>query len=156
MTMRLRPLLAGAALVAVFAAGPVVAVADEVAIVVNRIVYPGQTIDPDAIEEVAYRPAKPVTSPIATLAEEVAGKVARRTLLPGKLILVSSLREPFLVEAGAPVAVLFVHGGLTIAATAMPLEPGALGDMVKLRNMDSGKVFTGIVMADGTVRVGAS
>jgi flagella basal body P-ring formation protein FlgA len=36
------------------------------------------------------------------------------------------------------------------------LEPGSAGDVIKVRNMDSGRVFSGIVMADGTIRVGAS
>ncbi|MDP3897962.1 MAG: flagellar basal body P-ring formation chaperone FlgA [Mesorhizobium sp.] len=149
-------LVAAAVLAAGVLAGAAPASAEGVVIVVNRIIYPGETIGPDAIEEVAFAPAKPLTSPVATLAEDVEGKVARRTLLPGKLIPVSSLREPFLVQAGSPVAVLFVQGGLTIAATAVPLEPGAIGAVVKLRNIDSGKVFSGIVMADGTVRVGAT
>ena len=45
---------------------------------------------------------------------------------------------------------------MVISITAVPLEPGAAGDVVKLRNVDSGRIFSGIVMADGTVRVGAS
>jgi len=36
------------------------------------------------------------------------------------------------------------------------LQPGAAGDFVRVRNIDSGKVFSGTVMADGTIRVGAS
>ena len=48
----------------------------------------------------------------------------------------------------------FVHGALSITATVVPLEPGAVGDMVRLRNPDSGKVLTGIVLADGSVRLG--
>jgi flagella basal body P-ring formation protein FlgA len=36
------------------------------------------------------------------------------------------------------------------------LQPGAAGDLVKVRNVDSGKIFSGTVMADGTIRVGAS
>ena len=38
----------------------------------------------------------------------------------------------------------------------VPLQPGSAGDLVKVRNLDSGAVFTGTVMADGTIRVGAS
>ena len=150
----LRILLPALALASLAGLAP--AAAEGTVVVVTRIVYPGETINLDSIEEVAFTATKLPTSPIAVLPEEVEGKVARRTLLPGKLIPVSSLREPFLVQAGAPVSVLFIEGGLMIAATAVPLEPGALGDLVKLRNMDSGKIFTGIVMRDGTVRVGAS
>ena len=51
---------------------------------------------------------------------------------------------------------LYTEGNLVITATAVTLEPGSTGDIVKVRNMDSGRVFSGIVMADGTIRVGAS
>jgi len=36
------------------------------------------------------------------------------------------------------------------------LQPGAAGDLVKVRNIDSGKIFSGTVMADGSIRVSAS
>ena len=54
------------------------------------------------------------------------------------------------MEAGELVTAMFVHGGLTITAQAVPLEPGALGDMVRMRNPDSGKVFSGVVLAAST------
>jgi len=152
MRSRLRPYLAGLAL-ATAVAGSVPAWADDVA-VVNRVVYPGETIGAETIQLVPFKPTKAVMSPVATVAEDIEGKVARRTLLPGKLIPLSSLREPYIVEAGSPVTVMFVQGGLVIAATAVPLHPGGIGDIVKLRNIDSGKVFAGVALADGTVRVG--
>jgi flagella basal body P-ring formation protein FlgA len=141
-----------ACVIAVSALAP--ATAGEVAVVVNRIVYPGEMIGADTVEEVALRNTRRTSAPIVQALEQAEGKVAKRTLLPGKLIPLTSLREAYVIEAGEPVTVNLMHGGLTISATAIPLQPGALGDMVRLRNADSGKVFTGIVMADGTVRVG--
>ena len=90
------------------------------------------------------------------LPEDLDGKVARRTLLPGRYIPSNSLREAWLVEQGAAVQVTFIAGALVISATAVTLEPGAAGDLVKVRNLDSGKVFSGTVMADGSIRVGAT
>ena len=52
--------------------------------------------------------------------------------------------------------VMFVSGPLTISATAVTLQSGAAGDFVRVRNVDSGKTFSGTVMADGSIRVGAS
>ncbi len=37
-----------------------------------------------------------------------------------------------------------------------PPQAGAAGELIRVRNLDSGSVFTGVVMADGTVRVSAS
>lgn len=149
---RIATILAGAAAAILWL--PAVAPAADMAVVATRIVYPGETVSADALNQVALRPNTRVTSPFVQEIGEADGKVAKRTILPGKLIPLSSLREPYLVEAGQAVTVIFQQDGLTIQATAVPLQPGSLGDVLRLRNADSGKVFTGIVMANGTIRVG--
>ncbi len=150
--------IAGRLAIIVLALSAVVfpAQAEDVAVVTNRVIYPGETIGLDMLREVPVRNGKRDLSAVATLVEQVEGKVARRTLLPGRFIAVNSVRDAYLVEQGAAVQVMFVHGGLTISATAVTLQPGAAGDVVKVRNIDSGNVFTGTVMIDGTIRVGAT
>lgn len=132
------------------------ALAEDVAVVTNRVVYPGETIGADALREVPVKNGKRDLSAVVTFVEQVEGKIARRTLLPGRFIAVNSVRDAYLIEQGAAVQVMFVHGGLTISATAVTLQAGSAGDVVKVRNMDSGSVFTGTVMADGSIRVGAT
>jgi flagella basal body P-ring formation protein FlgA len=132
------------------------AVAQEIAVVTNRVVYPGETIGLDVLREVPVTNRNRDLSTVATVVEQVDGKVARRTLLPGRFIAVNAVRDAYLVEQGAAVQVMFVHGGLTISASAVTLQPGSAGDVVKVRNIDSGNTFTGTVMADGTIRVGAT
>ena len=152
--LRIVPPLAGFALGV--AAWALPAAAQDMAVVSNRVIYPGQTIEASALEEVALRKPPRNSAAYAVAVEDLEGKVARRTLLPGRLVPLSSVREAYLVERGASVQVVFTAGALTISATAVTLEPGSAGDMVKLRNLDSGKVISGVVMADGTVRVSAS
>ena len=130
------------------------AAGQELAVVPTRVIYPGQAVTADALREIALR--TPARGAIVRASEEIEGKVARRTLLPGRLIPEGSVRDPYLVETGSPVTVMFVHGGLTISTLAVPLQPGAAGDLIKLRNVDSGAVFSGVVLDDGTVRVGAT
>ena len=36
---------------------------------------------------------------------------------------------------------------------AMPLQNGGIGDMVTLRNPDSGTIIKGMVASDGTIRL---
>ncbi|MEO9613228.1 MAG: flagellar basal body P-ring formation chaperone FlgA [Nitratireductor sp.] len=151
--LRIPTLVLGAALMLAAFAGT--AVAQEMAVVAKRVIYPGETVDAGALTEVKLRRSNRILTSIAQYADQVTGKVAKRTLLPGKLIPINALREAYMVEAGAPVAVSYVHGGLQISTIGIPLQPGAIGDMVKVRNADSGAVFTGIVMADGSIRVGA-
>ncbi len=40
-------------------------------------------------------------------------------------------------------------------STAVPMESGSAGDRVRVRNVDSGVIFDGTVLADGTIQVGA-
>lgn len=131
-----------------------VAPAADVVLVPSRTIYPGETVSISALREVVLKPGKRIPDAVAFRPEELDGKVARRTLLPNRYIPVNSLREAYLVEQGAPVQVLFESGALQISATAICLQSGSAGDVVKVRNIDSGKVFSGIVTGDGTVRVG--
>jgi flagella basal body P-ring formation protein FlgA len=137
-------------------AGSVPARAQEVVLIPNRVIYPGETIDLAALKEVTLKPGRVVPPAVAFRTPELDGKVAKRTLLPGRYIPATAVREAWLVEQGASVQVMFVSGALTISATAVTLQSGAAGDFVKVRNIDSGKVFSGTVMADGSIRVGAS
>ncbi|HEX7075273.1 MAG TPA: flagellar basal body P-ring formation chaperone FlgA [Hyphomicrobiaceae bacterium] len=130
--------------------------AQEMAVVSTRVIYPGQTIQADALKDIVLKRPPRGISAIVRSSDEIVGKVARRTLLPGRLIPEGSVREPYLVETGSPVTVIFRSGALSISLIAVPLESGAAGDVVKLRNMDSGAVFSGVVLSDGTVRVGTT
>ena len=130
--------------------------ASEVVLIPNRVIYPGETIALGALKEVTLVPGKRKPDAVATRAEELDGRIAKRTLLPGHYIPVNAIRDPWVVEQGAPVQVIFAAGPLTISASAVTLEPGSAGDLVKVRNVDSGKIFSGTVMADGTIRIGAS
>ncbi|OJU47485.1 MAG: flagella basal body P-ring formation protein FlgA [Mesorhizobium sp. 61-13] len=145
----------GAILALALLAGSAAAFAQEVVLIPNRVIYPGETIAPEALRQVTLVPGKHSPDAVATKLDQLDGKVAKRTLLPGRYITINSIRDAWLVEQGAAVQVYFLAGGLTISATAVTLQSGSAGDMVKVRNIDSGKVFSGTVMADGTIRVGA-
>ncbi|MCX7303212.1 MAG: flagellar basal body P-ring formation chaperone FlgA [Hyphomicrobiales bacterium] len=143
-------------LVLVLVAGGATARAQEVVLIPNRVIYPGETVDLAALREVTLKPGKVVPPAVAIRATDIEGKVAKRTLLPGRYIPTGSLREAWLVEQGAAVQVTYVSGVLTISASAVTLQSGAAGDLVRVRNIDSGKVLSGVVMADGSIRVGDS
>jgi flagella basal body P-ring formation protein FlgA len=130
------------------------ALAADIVLVPSRTIYAGETLSASALREVVLKPGKRIPDAVAFRIEDLDGKVARRTLLPSRYIPVNSLREAYLVEQGAPVQVVYEAGSLQISATAICLQSGSAGDLVKVRNMDSGKVFSGVVANDGTVRVG--
>lgn len=122
------------------------------AVVPKRTIYPGEQIDSSQLEEVE------VTNPnIAPgYVEEIAavdGLVTKKTLLVGRIILASALREPYAVSRGKSVQLVFQSGPLTIRASGMPLEDASVGDLIKIRNMDSGVIVSGTVMGDHSVHV---
>jgi flagella basal body P-ring formation protein FlgA len=129
--------------------------AGERVLVPARVIYPGETITGAALKELELLQGRVPPADAATRIETLDGKVARRTLLPGRYINAAALRQPFLVDKGAAVVLTFTAGGLSISASAVSLEAGSPGDMVKVRNVDSGKVVSGTVMDDGTVQVSA-
>jgi flagella basal body P-ring formation protein FlgA len=117
-------------------------------------IYPGDVIGDSLLVDKTFslRPGQD-NLPVHKSRDELIGKVAKRTLLPGKPIPLNSTREVETVRQGKPVAIVFQAGGLTITGQAIPLQSGRAGDLLSLRNMDSGATIKGIVQADGTVRV---
>lgn len=128
------------------------ALAEPVAVIPTQIIYPGDTVHAQLLKTVEVT-NKRIRRDYASSLDQVAGMVARRTLLPGRVIPVSSVREPYVVERGATVTMVYSQGGLTITAPGSPLKPGSVGDFVRIRNLNTGVMVSGTVMADGTVRV---
>ena len=151
----IRRIIARPAIAALLAASCVApAVSAETVLVPSRVIYPGETVEADALKQVVLAEGKVAPDNVVVVLDALEGKVAKRTLLPGRYVQANALREAYVVEKGVPVEMVFVSGALSISATAVTLEPGAAGDLVKVRNVDSGKVVSGVVMADGTVRIG--
>ena len=124
------------------------------AVVPTTIIYPGDTISSAQLQEVE------VTNPnlagdYAKSISQVEGLVSKRTLLPGRTISISALREPYTVTRGSNIRLVFQLGQMTISAAGSPLEDGATGQLIRARNMDSGVIVSGTVLADGTVHVRA-
>ena len=154
---RQKGLRALAAVVAVMAAlvAPCVALATTLDLPVPRTtIYPGDVISADRLAERAFLAHTVTRSSVFDSRESLIGKVARRTLLPGQPVPVNAIRDPYLVNLGKSSLVMFEAEGLTITMHAIALQNGAAGDVVTLRNPDSGVVIQGLVDRDGTVRLG--
>jgi flagella basal body P-ring formation protein FlgA len=117
-------------------------------------IYPGDPIEPELLIDRTFSAGLIGNMAVIDNRDRLAGKVARRTLLPGYPIPVNSVEEPDVIAAGIPVRVVFQNGGLTITALASPLQAGGVGDLISVRNVESGLTLHGVVQADGTVRVG--
>lgn len=115
-------------------------------------IYPGDVIASELLTLKNFS-MRADAGPVVQTAEAMIGKVARRTLVAGKPVPLNYVRDRELVQKGKPVRVVFTAGGLTISSVAVPLQAGGVGDVLSLRNTDSGTVIKGVVEADGTIRV---
>ena len=127
--------------------------ADSVLIPTPRIViYPGDLIQSDMLDDIAADPTGP-GGPFILNRVELMGKVSRRTLLPGRAIPAQAIDSPRAVRNGSVVKMIYRDGGLVIETTGMALQDGAVGERIRVRNVDSGVSVDGRVQADGTIMV---
>jgi flagellar basal body P-ring formation protein FlgA len=155
MTHLTRRTLALLALLAIPMLAPTPALAQELLLPVPSVtIYPNEEINDEHITERAFIAATVTRGSVQEDRGQVIGKVAKRTLLKGQPVPVNALREPYLVLSGKPATVVFEEGGLSITSQATALQSGSVGDVVALRNIESGLAIRGVVAKDGTVRVG--
>jgi flagella basal body P-ring formation protein FlgA len=152
MLAKLDPLALSFALLALLQFGAPAAAEDMRAPSPKRIIYPGQTIQEDMLVETPLAKSR-YDGPVALAPEDAVGMTATRTLLPGLSIPLSALTPPRLVRAGSPVKMIYVDGGLTITATGAALQDGVVGQVVNVRNEDSGVTVSGRVRSDGAIVV---
>lgn len=123
-----------------------------VALVPTKTIYPGEVLTGAHVEAVE------VTNPnlsggYASEVHQIDGLIAKQTLLAGRTIPLAALRVPAAVIRGTNVRLVFTIGNLTLSASGAPLTDGAVGDVVRARNLDSGVIVSGTVMRDGTIQV---
>jgi flagella basal body P-ring formation protein FlgA len=119
----------------------------------NQVIYPGDVIRDSMLTDVSVYDIPNNDGTLLDNRAALLGKVAKRTLLPGRGITALSVANPKAVKEGANVKLIYNDGGLSIVTTAMALEGGSVGDPIKVRNADSGVTLSGVIQPDGTVSV---
>ena len=87
-------------------------------------------------------------------ASEVIGMVASRNIQPQDVIKASYIKMPYLVRRKEMVKVSLKAGALNIQTTGIAAENGCLGEYIKIKNLESKKVFFGKVIGIREVGVG--
>lgn len=116
-----------------------------------QVIYPGDKITNAMLED--SQDAGAPQPNILSDRGDIVGKVARRTLLPGRPIAAIAVEEARAVSMGALVSLVYQADGLSIVTTGQALQNGYAGQLVQARNLDSGIVVTGIVQPDGSIRL---
>jgi flagella basal body P-ring formation protein FlgA len=118
-----------------------------------QVIYPGDKISVGMLVDSEDQPQGAPPPNMLLDRADIVGKVARRTLLPGRPIPAFAVEEPRAVSTGAQVQLIYQQEGLSIVTTAQALQNGYVGQMVQVRNLDSGLVVSGSVQPDGSIRV---
>lgn len=141
-------------LAALLATGAAAAQAQENFPVARVTIYPGDAITEQMLDERSGAVAPETQGFYMRTREGLIGKVARRTLLPGQPIPLIAVDNPRLVAVGAQVKIVYAEGGLHIVTYGIAQQAGGVGDVIRIRNQDSGLSISGRVQSDGSVRVG--
>lgn len=117
-------------------------------------IYAGDTINESMLKDRTFPENYRYRTAVIESPRVLAGKMARRTLVPGEPIPMNAVDDPKLVTRGVQAQIVFEEGGLSIMGTGIPLQSGALGETIQVKNADSGRIITGRVQSDGRIRIG--
>ncbi len=120
----------------------------------KAVIYPGDVIRDDMLADSPEGGVRDGGGPFVEDRALVVGKMARLTLLPGHAIPYEAVSNRKVVANGAEVKLVYAEGGLFIMTEGAALQDGAIGDVVRVRNSDSGVTVSGAVQPDGSVKVG--
>lgn len=117
------------------------------------VVYPGQSVLDRGVVQTRFRVPGESLSAYVVERGMLEGRVAVRTLLPGRPIMMADLKSPDIIRAGVPTRIVYREPGLTISGVGTPLAAAGVGQQIRVRNVDSGVTITGIVAEDGSIEI---
>ncbi len=120
----------------------------------KAVIYPGDIIRDQMLADIPGGGTRDGGGPYVEDRSFVLGKTARVTLLPGHAIPFAGVSNRKLVANGTEVKLVYAEGGLLIVTSGAALQDGSIGDVVRVRNTDSGVTVSGAVQPDGSVKVG--
>ena len=81
----------------------------------------------------------------------IVGQETRRALTVGTVLTKNMLGKPQLVKSGDNVTIVSIAGAVMVKATGQALQGGSAGDVIRVRNLASGKVILARVQDENTV-----
>ena len=88
-----------------------------------------------------------------TRLEDVLGKNAAYVLRMNAIVTAAMVKRPRVVRRGGGVTMFLETRGLRVAARGQALQPGSVGDVIRVKNASSGKIIEGQIIDAHTVRV---
>ncbi|MFH1675887.1 MAG: flagellar basal body P-ring formation chaperone FlgA [bacterium] len=85
--------------------------------------------------------------------DEIVGLVASQNIQEGKILQKNLVEMPILVSRGDKVTVIIAFGDVAITLTGTAIDSGSLGDEIRIRNPDSGKIITATVTGESKAEI---
>ena len=83
--------------------------------------------------------------------DDVVGKAAKRRIRGGQTLTPALLALPLAVKRGQPVKIIASHDGIEASTAGEALGDGRTGEVIRVRNVRSGKVIDAQVLDEGVV-----
>jgi flagella basal body P-ring formation protein FlgA len=115
-------------------------------------VHKGYVLSEDDIEYRKYASSKIRGQYIKDI-DQIVGKTAKRTVIANKPIKNEDLGSSTIIKKGSNVQIHYKKGKLYIEAAGVALEDGGLGEIIKIKNIDSNKSIKGKVRSETEVEV---
>lgn len=119
--------------------------------VLNRSVKFGEVLTPDMFS-VEKREVTNVRNTFQDL-DSLEGMQASRFLNAGQTVQFNDVRREQVLKKGQMVKAIVGNNSFEVVISAEVQEAGSIGDIVKVKNLDSQKVFAGKVVERGVVRI---
>lgn len=85
--------------------------------------------------------------------DQIVGMQARRQLRTGQALRTSDVSKPDLVQRDQAVTIVYRAAGITLTIRGKALENGSEGDVVNVTNLQTKRIFSGVVVGRGQVSV---
>lgn len=119
----------------------------------RAVIYPGDMITTQNLIErqLLVSPDNPPV--LGERQEDLLGKVARRTLLPNELIPDTAIRAQDLIKQGRTYKLSYDSEFVSIVGVGVPLQSGSVGEIINVRNPETGVIVKARIKPDQTLAV---
>ncbi|MBX3039757.1 MAG: flagellar basal body P-ring formation protein FlgA [Bdellovibrionaceae bacterium] len=121
------------------------------AAVLKRSVTLGQTLTSSDVEMLEVDVSHGRETPLKL--EDLKDVAAARTMSAGQILFPSDIKKEELVKRGQTVKLFLGDADYEVSVSAVAEQPGRFGDIVRIKNVESGKVLSGQVVGSGEVRL---
>jgi flagella basal body P-ring formation protein FlgA len=120
--------------------------------VLKRLVSAGDTIQPDDIDWTSSR-VDQLANNTVTDAQQMVGRIAKRPLRPGQILRISDLINDPAIHKNDLITIAVQTNNMSLTVRGKALDDGAVGQSIRVVNVNTKKQLLGVVKDAGTVQI---